>query len=87
MEKYRRNDQIIDGELDDNQVMMNVEKGKYFGLNSIGKCIWDFLTQPKSFSKITTHLLSKYEVSEEQCKKEVKEFLDKAEKCGIILHD
>jgi hypothetical protein len=27
MDKYSRTDQIIDGELDDNQVMMHLDKG------------------------------------------------------------
>ena len=52
MEKYSRNQQIIDGELDDNQVMMHLEKGKYFGLNPLGKRIWELIEKPKSFSEI-----------------------------------
>ena len=52
MEKYSRNQQIIDGELDDNQVMMHLEKGKYFGLSPLGKRIWELIEKPKSFSEI-----------------------------------
>ena len=84
MEKYSRNQQIIDGELDDNQVMMHLEKGKYFGLNPVGKRIWDFIEEPKGFEEITQHLLSEFEVTEEQCNREVKDFLDKAIVFDII---
>ncbi|MCK9625818.1 MAG: PqqD family peptide modification chaperone [Bacteroidales bacterium] len=52
MKKYSRNSNIIDGELDDNQVMMHLEKGKYFGLNQVGKRIWELIEEPKSFSEI-----------------------------------
>ncbi len=84
MEKYRRNDQIIDGELDNNQVMMHIEKGKYYGLNPVGKKIWDILESPKSLSEITAILLSEFDVTEVQCIQEAQIFLDKAVQCDII---
>ncbi len=84
MEKYSRNQQIIDGELDNNQVMMHIEKGKYFGLNPVGKRIWELIEQPKSFSEIAQCLLTEFDVTEEQCTREVKSFLDKAVECDIV---
>ncbi len=85
MEKYSRNEQIIDGELDDNQVMMHLEKGKYFGLNPVGKRIWQLIEQPKSFQEIKTVLLEEFEVSEAQCVQEAQAFLDKAVQYDIIV--
>ena len=85
MEKYSRNDQVIDGELDDNQVMMHLEKGKYYGLNPIGKSIWALLETPKSFDEITTALLTEFDVSEEQCIEETKMFIDKATEFDILI--
>jgi len=84
MEKYSRNTQIIDGELDNNQVMLHLEKGKYFGLNSVGKRIWDMIEQPTSFEEIIAVLLSEFDVSESQCSQEAKTFLDKAVQYDVI---
>jgi len=84
METYSRNEQIIDGELDDNQVMMHLEKGKYFGLNPVGKRIWEMIKQPKSFDEITAILLSEFEVAEAQCFQEAQAFLEKAVQYDII---
>jgi len=84
MEKYSRNEQVIDGELDDNQVMMHLEKGKYFGLNPVGKRIWQLIEQPKSFQEITDVLLTEFEVTEAQCTQEALAFLDKAVQYDII---
>lgn len=85
MEKYSRNDQIIDGELDNNQVMMHLERGKYFGLNPVGKRIWDLVREPKSLGELTEVLLTEFEVTEERCQQEVLAFLDKAIECDIIV--
>jgi len=85
MEVFSKNQQIIDGELDGNQVMMHIEKGKYFGLTPVGKRIWDLVEQPKSFDEITGILLSEYEITKDQCEQEVRQFLDKAVQYNIII--
>lgn len=84
MEKYFRNQQIIDGELDDNQVMMHLEKGKYFGLNPVGKRVWELLEQPRSLEEIVEALLKEFNVEKQRCINEVGEFLEKALKYDII---
>jgi len=84
MESYCRNQQIIDGELDDNQVMMHLEKGKYFGLNPVGKRIWELIAHPISFEEITDVLLAEFNVEKSTCMKEVEAFLEKALKYEII---
>ena len=78
MQKYNRNNQLIDGELDNNQIMMDLENGKYYGLNPVGKRIWELIEQPKTFDQIIESLLSEFEVSEIQCKQETELFLEKA---------
>ena len=85
MEKYHRNKQIIDGELDNQQIMMSLENGTYYGLNPIGKRIWDLIENPLSFEDIVQILLSEFEVSKDQCNQEVQLFLDNAMKMEIIL--
>lgn len=84
MEKYSRNEQIIDGELDDNQVMMHLDKGKYFGLDPVAKRIWELIEEPKNIGEITAILLEEFEVTPEQCNEEVQSFLDKAIEFDII---
>jgi hypothetical protein len=84
MEKYSRSSNIIDGELDDNQVMMHLEKGKYFGLNPVGKRIWEFIEEPKTFSEIVKQLLLEFDVNEEQCIREVNNFLKEAIDSDIV---
>ncbi len=84
MEKYYRNQQIIDGELDNHQVMMHIEKGKYFGLTPVGKRIWELINEPKTFSEITDQLLTEFDVEEDVCKQEVEEFLKKAKDADLV---
>jgi len=41
--KYTRNNDTIQGRLNDELVMMDIEKGKYFSLNPVATHIWDLL--------------------------------------------
>jgi hypothetical protein len=84
MEKYYRNNEILDGSIDGSLVMMDIQKGKYFGLNPVGKRIWEIIERPKSFDEITDFLQAEFEVTPEQCRSEVEEFLAKMAKSGII---
>lgn len=85
MEKYSRVENIIDGELDNHQVIMHINSGKYFGLNPIGKRIWELIEKPKNIEEIIATLLSEYNISPDQCKVEVQEFMDKGVECEIIV--
>jgi hypothetical protein len=85
MENYSRNNNIIDGTLDDNQIMMHIGKGKYFGLTPVGKRIWELMEQPKTVEELIIALLSEYDVPEDQCRQEVSDFLKKAVSYDIII--
>jgi hypothetical protein len=85
MEKYSRVENIIDGELDNHQVIMHINNGKYFGLNPIGKRIWELIEAPKTLEQITSDLLLEYNITPDQCKTEVQAFLEKGVECDIIV--
>ena len=70
-----RNPEIISSKIDDEVVMMSVEEGKYFGLDSIGSTIWELLETPQSLKALIPQLLAQFEVSEEQCLQDCSSFI------------
>jgi hypothetical protein len=50
--------QVLDGEA----VVLNVDSGRYFGLNRVGTRFWQGLEQGHSLDQITERLLGEYEV-------------------------
>jgi len=87
MKIYSRNDKIIHGELDNNQIMVNMEMGKYFGLNPVAKRIWDIVDRPKRLDEIIDTLMDEYDVQRDICTTEVNSFLKKAIESGVIVED
>lgn len=80
----KRNDDLLSSEMDDEIVMMNLESNNYYGLNKIGKDIWECLEEELTFNDLCNKLVSKYDVSLEQCKKDVTPFLEKLKESNII---
>ena len=67
----------IDGaDLDGEKVMMNLEKGKYFCLNSVGSRIQDIIEEKVSVDKIIDILLEQYEIDRDTCEKSVINYLE-----------
>jgi len=42
-------------------VMMNIDKGFYYGLEEVGKTIWDALDQPRSVAELCDIVLATYD--------------------------
>lgn len=63
-------------EFNDEKVMMNMDKGKYYALNEVGSRIWDLINKNTDVSEIIKALLEEYDVSEEECTREVISYLE-----------
>jgi len=44
----------------DEIVMLNLDKGSYFGLEEVGKTIWDALKRPRSVAELCDVVLEQY---------------------------
>jgi hypothetical protein len=69
----------------DDLMMLNVEHGAYYSLDSIGAEIWKLLEQPTMVRQLVEQLRQRYNVSPEQCQADVLAFLDEMQKNGMIL--
>lgn len=71
-------------DLNGDKVMMDLEYGKYFSLNSVGSRIWELIEEPVEINKVIDLLLEEYDISRDECEKNVLEFLDKLDNEKII---
>jgi len=65
-------------------MMLHIEQGAYYSLDSIGAEIWELLEQPAALSALVEQLLRRYQVSPEQCRADVTAFLEEMQKNGMI---
>ena len=71
-------------DLSGEKVMVDFEQGKYFMIKGVGNDIWEMLADDVLVADIMDKLLQEYDVTVEQCEKEVLDFLTNLENFGII---
>ena len=80
----QRNQDIVEATIEGETVMMSIDTGQYYGLDSVASEIWQMLEQPIKVEAICTQLLQEYDVDTEQCEQDVLAFLQSLQEQNII---
>lgn len=80
----KRTNKVLATSLDDELVMFDADAGKYYNLNSVATEIWNNLDEARTVRELCMLLTDKFEITEEQCQKEVMEFLPRLKKKSLI---
>ena len=71
-------------DIDGDKVMMDLEKGQYFALNSVGSRIWEEIQSPVKISEVVNTLLSEYDVDRETCEKSLSMYKYTSSSCNGV---
>ncbi len=72
----QRSNKLVSSNMDGETVMMSIENGEYFGLNTVGSRMWELIENPIKVDALIELLLDEFDVSSEQCEMETMEFLN-----------
>jgi hypothetical protein len=75
---------VLDADMDGEVVMMNIEQGRYFGLNQTGTRIWALLAEAVVISDLCDQLTAEFSVDPKQCEQEVVAFLENLLTRGLL---
>mgnify|MGYP005848528323 CR=1 FL=1 len=81
----KKNSSLLSSKLDNEYVMMSIENGEYYGLNTIASRIWDLLQQLTTAEKIIGILMNEFHVEEQQCRSDVMAFLRALQEKNLII--
>jgi hypothetical protein len=70
-----RNPGMIAADMDGETVMMDMERGSYFGIAGIGGRIWEMLEQPRDIAGLVADISAEYDVAEADCAADVQRFV------------
>ncbi len=74
----------VSSELAGEAVILNIDRGVYFGLDEIGARIWSLIQQPKSVSAVRDIIVEEYNVSADQCEQDLVELISKLADEGLV---
>jgi len=72
----QRNQEMLTSNIGEEIVMMSIDNSAYYGLDPIGSNIWEMLAEPIRVSDLCAQLMQRYEVNEQDCQRDVLNFLN-----------
>ena len=82
--RLTRSENLMFSEIDGDKVMVDIQRGAYFGLNPVAGEIWDLLATPKASAEIIQILLERYEVEPSTCQEETLAVLQRMLRLGLV---
>lgn len=82
--RIEKNRAICDCSLGNELALMDIDTGKYYTLNPVGKSIWREVEKVVSIKGLVEILSKEFEVSEKNCLKDVLEYLNDLKDKGLI---
>lgn len=75
---------LIAAPVGDELVMLSVELGKYYALNGGAAAVWQSIEQPMTVEQLCAGLQERFDVSPEECHKDVSQFLEELRDKGLL---
>ena len=76
--------QVMSRPVGDETVLLDLSEGVYFGLDGVGKRIWETVTEGRSLGEIATIITEEYEVDDERAQADVIEFANTLVERGLL---
>lgn len=76
--------QVMSRLVGDETVLLDLESGMYFGLDGIGKRIWEAIGEGLTLGEIASIIVSEYEVDESQAQTDTIEFVSDLVERGLL---
>lgn len=84
-DKIRINPVVLATDVDGEMVMMDAERGSYYGLNAIGSDIWNRLAEPTVVADLCSDLSRAYDAPAERIEAETLELLRLLAEKNLVL--
>jgi len=84
MEKFIQNKAIVQSKIGEEVVMLDMDSGFYFGLNSVASVIWGILANAIGFEALIDQLMTQFDVERALCEADTLELLDQMLDKNII---
>jgi hypothetical protein len=76
--------QVMSRLVGDEMVLLDLESGMYFGLDGVGKRIWEAIGEGLTLGEIAAIIVSEYEVEVNQAQADVIEFVGDLVERGLL---
>ena len=80
----RVNEDVLFQELHGEGVLLNLKTGVYFGLDAVGRRVWQLLQEQGTLAAVRSAMLAEYDVAEAQCSADLLALVAEMQKHGLV---
>lgn len=77
-------DTPLGADVGDEQVLLEVDSGRYYGVNDVGSFVWEFVQEPRTVREVSEKVSSTFDVEVDRCEPDVRGFLRDLHDAGLI---
>jgi len=81
----QRDSKLITSKMDGETVMMSINNGEYYGLDTIGSRIWELIENPISVENLIAKLRCEYDIEIAQCEHDTTIFLQQMANKNLLI--
>lgn len=85
--RLRIAENVVSRDLADESVLLNLDTGTYFGLDTVGTRLWHLLADHGSTESAIQTLLEEYDVDEPRLQRDVNALIDQLLAKGLLTTD
>lgn len=82
--RVRRTTEVLATEVDGEMVMMDIDKGLYFGLDPVGTAVWKRLDEPTTAAELVDGLVLEYDADAATIERDVLALLTSLTEQGLL---
>ena len=83
----RRSSEVMASQVDNELVMMDIERGMYYALSAVGADIWERLAEPTKVADLCAQLQQEYTVDRATCEVDVLAVLNDMAANGLLAQE
>ena len=76
--------QQVSSEVGGETVVLELERGVYYGLQGVGPRVWELLREPGTVASIRDALVAEFEVEPDRCERDLLDLLDTMVARGLV---
>lgn len=85
--QYSVSPDVLMQELEDEIVLLDLQGGRYFGLDEVGARAWQVLSETGDREQVVTTLLAEYDVDETTVRADVDALIQQLQEANLITPD
>ena len=82
--RYQKKADVMGAPVDDEVVLLHIDKGQYYSLKGAGPDLWARLDTPASLDELVEWLCGEYDVSPEQAMSDVERFVSELQQIDVV---